>query len=46
MTEKDHHNIDLLKIHPDPVKTLKSIYINKTKPGYLVLWAAVGVKAN
>ena len=46
MTEKDHHNIDLLKIHPDPAKTLKSIYISKTKPGYLVLWAAAGVEAD
>ena len=43
MTEKDHHNIDLLNIAPNPTKTLKSISINKTKPGYLVFWAATGV---
>lgn len=43
MTEKDHHNIDLLNIHPNPEKTLKGISINKTKPGYLVFWAATGV---
>ncbi|MBC7400560.1 MAG: hypothetical protein H7289_11495 [Mucilaginibacter sp.] len=43
MTEKDHHNIDLLNIHPNPEKTLKGISINKTKLGYLVFWAATGV---
>jgi hypothetical protein len=43
MTEKDHHNIDLLNVHPNPAKTLKGISINKTKPGYLVFWAT-GVK--
>jgi hypothetical protein len=46
MTEKDHHNIDLLNIHPDPARKLKSISISKTKPGYLVFWAAAGVKAS
>lgn len=45
MTEKDHHNIDLLKIPANPNWKLKSISISKTKPGYLVLWAAAGVKA-
>jgi len=45
MTEKDHHNIDLLNIHPDPARKLKSIKISKSKPGYLVFWAATGVKA-
>jgi hypothetical protein len=44
MTEKDHHNIDLLKIQADPARVLKAIRISKTKPGYLVFWAAVGVK--
>ncbi|MDB4901621.1 MAG: hypothetical protein JWQ63_902 [Mucilaginibacter sp.] len=44
MTEKDHHNIDLLNIHPDQARRLKSISISKTKPGYLVFWAAAGVK--
>jgi hypothetical protein len=46
MAEKDHHNIDLLNIHPNPSKTLKSISLSKTKPGYLVFWAATGVKAD
>jgi hypothetical protein len=46
MTEKDHHNIDLLDIHPDPARKLKSISISKTKRGYLVFWAAAGVKAS
>lgn len=44
MTEKNHHNIDLLKLHPNPARKLQSINISKTKPGYLLLWAAVGVK--
>jgi hypothetical protein len=46
MTEKNHHNIDLVKILPDPARILKTISIQKTKPGYLVFWAATGVKAN
>lgn len=44
MTEKNHHNIDLLKITPNPAWNLKSIRISKTQPGYLVFWAAAGVK--
>jgi len=44
MTEKDHHNIDLLKITANPARKLKSIRISKTQPGYLVFWAAAGVK--
>jgi hypothetical protein len=46
MTEKDHHNIDLLIIHPDPNKKLKTVSIQKKKPGYLVFWAAAGEKTN
>ena len=45
MTERDHHNIDLLKIQPDPARKLKSITVIKDKPGYLVFWAAAGIKA-
>jgi len=45
MTEKDHHNIHLLNIHPDPARRLDRISISKTKATYLVLWAAAGVKA-
>jgi hypothetical protein len=44
MTEKDHHNIDLLKIETNPAWKLKTIHIGKTKPGYLVFWAAAGLK--
>ena len=44
MTEKDHHNIDLLKIETNPGKILKSITIKKDKAGYLVFWAAAGEK--
>ena len=46
MTEKDHHNIDLLNIHPDPARVLNSITISKNKPTYVVLWAAAGVRAD
>lgn len=46
MTEKDHHNIGLLTVHPDLTKKLKSINIQKKKPGYLVFWAAAGEKVN
>ncbi|BAU53240.1 hypothetical protein [Mucilaginibacter gotjawali] len=44
MTEKDHHNIDLLKLIPDPKRKLKGIKISKGKKGYLVFWAAAGLK--
>jgi len=43
MTEKDHHNIDLLNIHPDESRKLVSLKVEKTEPGYLVFWAATGV---
>jgi hypothetical protein len=44
MTEKDHHNIDLLNIHPDENRKLVSIQVEKSEAGYLVFWAATGVK--
>jgi hypothetical protein len=43
MTESDHHNIDVLNIHPDSKRILKRVVIKKTKPGFLVFWAATGV---
>ena len=43
MTESDHHNIDLLDIHPNANRVLKSIKIVKSEAAYLVLWAATGV---
>jgi hypothetical protein len=43
MTEKDHHNIDLLTIHPDPNRQLTGIQMEKTEAGYLVFWAATGI---
>ena len=43
MTEKDHHNIDLLNLHPDPKRQLTGIKIKKGQAGYLVFWAATGV---
>ncbi|GAA3963335.1 hypothetical protein [Mucilaginibacter dorajii] len=45
MTEKDHHNIDLLNIHPDPKRILIRVSVSKTKPGFLMFWSATGVQA-
>jgi hypothetical protein len=43
MTEKDHHNIDLLNIHPDKNRKLHSLKLEKSEHGYLIFWAATGV---
>ena len=43
MTEKNHHNIDLLKLSIDQGKTLKAIRVIKFKSGYLMFWSATGV---
>ena len=43
MTEKDHHNIHLLKLNIDPKKTLAAIRVKKAKGGYLMFWSATGV---
>lgn len=43
ITEKDHHNIDLLTIHPDTSRKLTRIAVHKSEGGYLVFWAATGV---
>jgi uncharacterized protein (DUF362 family) len=43
MTERDHHNIDLLNIHPNPALILTRIHVQKTEAGYIVFWAATGV---
>ena len=42
MTEKSHHNIDLVKVQTDPARTLLKIKISKGKSGYLVFWAVAG----
>ena len=44
MTEKNHHNIDLLNITPNPARRLLSIDVQKEKSGYLVIWAVAGEK--
>ena len=44
MTEKDHHNIDLLDVHPDPERSLVNIKVEKSESGYLVFWAATGIE--
>jgi hypothetical protein len=46
MTERDHHHIHGVDLHPDAGKKLVSIQINKTAPGYLVFWGATGVTTN
>jgi len=43
MTEKDHHNIDLLNIHPNPKRILTHIQVEKTEAGYMVFWASIGL---
>jgi len=43
LTEKDHHNIDAVILHPDVKSVLKSVKIVKGKAGYLLFWAATGV---
>jgi hypothetical protein len=43
MTEKDHHNIDLMNVHPNPKRKLTQVKVSKTEAGYLVFWAATGV---
>jgi len=42
MTEKNHHNIDVVKIKADPKQTLLTIKISKGNAGYVVFWAAAG----
>jgi hypothetical protein len=43
MTEKNHHNIDALNIHPDPDRVLEVVKLRKLPGGYLVFWGATGV---
>ncbi len=43
MTEKDHHNIHLLKLSTDPSRKLTAIKVKKAKGGYLIFWSATGV---
>jgi hypothetical protein len=46
MTERDHHHIHGVDLHPDAKKELVSVHVNKTAPGYLVFWGATGVTTN
>lgn len=43
MTERNHHNIHAVDLHPDARKELVSVQVDKTAPGYLVFWGATGV---
>jgi hypothetical protein len=42
MTERDHHNIDVINIHPNAKRVLTRISVKKSKLGFLVFWAATG----
>jgi hypothetical protein len=44
MTEKDHHNIHLLKLDINPEKKLTALRISKAKEGYLIFWSATGIR--
>lgn len=46
LSEKNHHNIDALNIHPNPARILTAIKLKKGTAGYLVFWAATGVAIN
>jgi hypothetical protein len=46
MTERDHHHIHGVDLHPDARKKLVSVSVSKTAPGYLVFWGATGVTTN
>jgi hypothetical protein len=43
MAETDHHNIDVVNIHPNPKRVLTAVKVKKAKAGYLVFWGATGV---
>lgn len=44
MTEKDHHNIHLLKLDINPEKKLTAVKVSKAKEGYLIFWSATGIR--
>lgn len=46
LTEKDHHNIDALNIHPDAKRVLTAVKLRKLTGGYLLFWSATGVVNN
>jgi hypothetical protein len=46
MTERNHHHIHGVDLHPDARKELVSVQVGKTAPGYLVFWGATGVTAD
>jgi MYXO-CTERM domain-containing protein len=43
VAEMNHHNLTGLEIHPMAGKTLTSVQIDKTAPGYFVFWGATGI---
>jgi hypothetical protein len=43
VAETNHHNLTGVELHPAAAKTLSSMKVEKTAPGYLVFWGATGV---
>ena len=43
VSEKDHHNLTGLELHPMAAKMLSSVKVEKAAAGYLVFWGATGV---
>ncbi|MDB5136821.1 MAG: hypothetical protein JWP37_3424 [Mucilaginibacter sp.] len=43
MTEKDHHNIHLLRLKTNSAKKLTGIKVKKSQNGYLMFWSATGI---
>ncbi len=43
LTEKDHHNIHALNIHPDAGRVLTAVRLRNLSKTYILFWAATGV---
>jgi len=46
MRETNHHNIDVVNIHPDASRILTAIKVVKAKAGYMVFGGATGIAQN
>jgi hypothetical protein len=46
MTERNHHHIHGVELHPDAGRELVSVKVAKAASGYLVFWGATGVAVN
>jgi hypothetical protein len=43
LTEKDHHNIHALNVHPDANRVLTAVKLKNLSKTYILFWAATGV---